>query len=877
MNRHLHQAVYWTCLAGAVTILSACGGGGGGSTGKEPSGAAPAPPGVVPAPPAEPPPASNSPALRFVPEKVTATAEAGTSVTATVNATALRPQDFTSAVYALVVDSNGVILPNARVLAISATEYSAVLQTSPNLAPGTYKGSFSVRLCRDTACSSQFPGSPVDLPYEFTVTPPKASVLAAAAVTTLAANMHLSGPAPRQVAVAVDGGNQEWRATSSVTWARLGNNAATGKASFTVDFVPDGLAEGSYQGEITVRGADGQGVKLPVSLTVMANAFQTTSDGFTFNAVNGAPIAAQNISFSFDSQLAAPWTLASDSAWLGVNPLSGTTPGMATMTADAARGSLASGSYQANLTLSSPVGKDRKIAVQMNLTKPTLAVSAPALTFGGTYGREFTSAPLTLSLNTGRNAWPWTLGGMPAWAHASATSGAVSETGSALSFTPDQTLAPLGSTTVMLTAQAKVNGDTVTNGVALTINRDQRKLLPSLTGVALVSTPGGSRLTRTLTVSDNFDLGATWSAASDKTWLTLTRSGASLTLQADPATLPADTTSYATVTLTPTTSGVTAPETVRVALWKGSAAPAPLTKLAASYTKLAADPIRPLVYVHDGGASLDVYNVYTAQKTGTVALGAALGDMAVSQDGARLYTFDTANRAMVVLDLATLTKAATWPLVTAATPYSRLAAIRPNGVEVVLSNAGAYRASDGKFLSAAATYGVIAASQDGKRIFTQNEGTSPSSTYAAAVDYSAMGDGTLFMAGAGEGPWGIGSNGQDIATNADGSRVYLANGAPYKCGVLDGSLKEVGSLPGGEAYPNNVEVDSQGRVYCGISGWYSPADVWVHAANGALLGSYKFAGYARNLLPRQMAVSGDGMVLVGLTDDPVLAFVAVGP
>lgn len=871
MNRHLESVAYLTCIAGITTLLSACGGGGGGGGDKAPvsPGAAAGSAPVVPS-------ADIGPALRFTPEKIAVTAETGTSGTATVNATALRPQDFTGTVYALVVDSTGVILPNARVLPVSTNEYSVVLQTAPNLAPGIYKGKFLVKLCRDTGCASQFPGSPVDLPYEFTVTALKTSVLTATPATTLSASMHLSGPAPRQVTVDVSGSNQEWHATSSVTWAKLGNDSATGNARFTVDFIPDGLKEGKYLGEITVRGADGQNVVLPVSLTVMASAFQTTSNGFTFNAVNGAPIASQDISFFFDSQLAAPWTLTSDSGWLSVNPLSGTTPGVATMTVNPSHGSLASGSYSANLTLSSPAGKDRNVAVQMNLTKPTLAVSVPSLTFGGKYGRDFAAASLTLWLNTGRNAWPWGLAGLPTWAHASATSGSVGQTGSIVSFTPDQTLAPVGSTTVMLNAQAKVNGDTVTKGVPLTINRDQRKIIPSVTGVALASTPLASRLSQTLTVSDNFDLGATWTAASDKAWLTVTQVGANLTLQANPATLPIDTTSYATVTLTPTTSGVVASETVRVALWKGSAAPSAVTRLPIAYTNLVADPIRPLVYVHAGGTSLDVYNVYTAQKTGTVTLGTALGDMAVSQDGAHLYAADTANRTMVVLDLATMAKSATWPLVSEHPTDVRLLSIRPNGVEVVLTSVGAYRASDGKFL-APTRWGDIAASRDGKRAYTQNEGISPSSAYASAIDYSAMGNGTLFIANAGEGPFGLGSNGQDIATNADGSRVYLANGSPYKCSVLDSSLKEIGSLPGGAAYPNNVEVDSQGRVYCGISGWYSPADVWVHDANGALLGSFKFAGYAQNLLPRQMAVSGDGMVLVGLTSDPVMAFVVVGP
>ena len=60
----------------------------------------------------------------------------------------------------------------------------------------------------------------------------------------------------------------------------------------------------------------------------------------------------------------------------------------------------------------------------------------------------------------------------------------------------------------------------------------------------------------------------------------------------------------------------------------------------------------------------------------------------------------------------------------------------------------------------------------------------------------------------------------------------------------------IGALPGGEAYPNNVEVTSDGRPTCGISGWYAASDFWVHSPAGALL--------------------------VALTDDPVIAFVPIG-
>lgn len=871
----------WLGMAAMAVLLAACGGGGGGdsSSGGGVVGGGGGGGAVTPPPP---PPAPSGPALVFTPSKMTATVEAGVSATVSVEATVQRPADFTGTVYTMVTDSANVILPGARLLASTATQYTATVQTSPSLAAGSYKGTFTVKMCKDSACASQYPGSPMDLPYEFTVTAPKPAALTAAPQTTLSATMHFGDTAAQRASVNVGGNNLQWSAASSVAWAKLSNNSGTGAGAFDVDFLAAGLSAGSYTGEITVSSADGQSVKLPVSLTMLPTAFQTAASGYTFNAVNGAPISSQDISITLSNQASAQWSAASDTAWLAVSPASGTTPGTATLSVDPAKGTLASGTYTANLTLSSPNAANSVAPVQLNLTKPSLTSSVPAITLGGTYGRDFASVPLTLTLNTKTNSWPWKLLGAPPWAQFSATSGSVNESGVTLSVTPSDVPGTVGSATVMLAPQATVNGDTATAGVALTLNRDQRKLVPSLTGVAMVSTPGWSRLSRTLTVSDNFGLGADWSAASDQGWLAAVRTGDTLTLTANPAALPLDTISYATVTLSSSTAGVAAPEKIRIALWRGSAAPAPLTKLAAGYTRAVADPIRPIVYVHNGGSTIDAYNLYTGQKTATVSLGTTLGDMTVSQDGAHLYAYDLNRPGVVVLDLGTMTtsSAAGWSLPKAVSSADRILSIRPNGVELLLTSSGVYRASDGRSTAslgffAPAVAASMAATPDGKRVYTQDTGASPSVANMLAVDYSEMSGGALFAAKSASGSGG--GNGADIAVNVDGSRVYTANGTPSSCAVLDAKLAAAGTLPGGEATPNNVEVDSYGRVYCGATGASGTADVWMHDANGLLLKSFRLAGAGHALLQRQLVVSGDGMLVIGLTDDPAVTIVAVGP
>jgi DNA-binding beta-propeller fold protein YncE len=170
----------------------------------------------------------------------------------------------------------------------------------------------------------------------------------------------------------------------------------------------------------------------------------------------------------------------------------------------------------------------------------------------------------------------------------------------------------------------------------------------------------------------------------------------------------------------------------------------------------------------------------------------------------------------------------------------------------------------------------MAASLDGKRLYSQNSGISPSSASLTALDYSAMGGGSLLVSSGVAGTSG-GSNGRDVAVSPDGARVYLANGHPYRCSIFDANLRSVGDLPGGEPYPNNVEVDVYGRAYCGLQGPYTEYDIWLHDANGAFVKGFKFAGYARGLLARQMAVTGDGMMVIALSEDPLMGIMAVGP
>jgi hypothetical protein len=126
---------------------------------------------------------------------------------------------------------------------------------------------------------------------------------------------------------------------------------------------------------------------------------------------------------------------------------------------------------------------------------------------------------------------------------------------------------------VLVKAASRVNGDLAIAPTLLTINKDQHKLIPSETAVAFSASPSWTRLTRTLTVTDNFNNFTGMSASSSATWLVAGVSGNQLVLTADPTPFGPDTLNIATVTLTPNDADAKAPEPIRVALWKGTLTP----------------------------------------------------------------------------------------------------------------------------------------------------------------------------------------------------------------------------------------------------------------------------------------------------------------
>lgn len=852
----------WSALTLAA-LLTACGGGGGGQQGGTPAPA-------------------TSAALTFSPDQVAISAVAGSSATATVNAAVVRPADFNGAtVYPYLVDGAGVLLPNMQLVQDGGQAYHATLRTAPTLAAGSYQGTITVKLCRDSACAGQFPGSPMLLPYAIDVAPAGSAPFSASGAAPLTVTMHQGGAVPAPAAISVQAVGRNWSAASGAAWLTLGSASGSGNATITATYAAASLAAGQYNTNITLTAGDGLVATVPVALTVLAPAFQLSSDGAAFTAINGASIASQDVRFATDNGQATRWSASSSAGWLRANPSQGYTPATTTLSIDPTVGPLARGNYNATLTLTATGLAARQLPVSLKLLPAALLASSTTVTLGGTYGRDFTPRSVTLSLNTGGNLWPWRVAALPAWASASPLSGTVSASGSTIVFTPSPALAPAGGASTSLVPTVTVNGDLVSTPVTLVINKDQHKLLPAETGVALSATPSWSRLTRTIAMVDNYGQTPNWTASSDKAWLTVSGSGASLTLTADPSALTADTINLATVAVTPTDGTIVAPAPIQVALWKGSTNPAAPASPHPLYRNIAVDPIRPLVYAHNGGTSVDIYQLYTGQLVGSVSgFGGALGDMAVSADGARLYAYDLDNSKLEVRALASKALLGRWALAHKPDRGARLALLRPNGVDLVALNDGSILNASGKLLTSLPIQGgTLSAAADGKRLYVQDEDGTAIHLATYAIDYANLAGGTLFAAQLPAATHlGNGGAGQDIAVSADGGTLYAASSSPTQCGVL--GTNDLGTrsyLASGNNAPDNVEVGSDGRVYCGVAGKSAATDVWVYSAAGVLQRQLKFVPIGRQLAPRQMAISGDGFMLIGLNDDGVLNIVPVGP
>ena len=567
-------------------------------------------------------------------------------------------------------------------------------------------------------------------------------------------------------------------------------------------------------------------------------------------------------------QTATAWTASTNRSWIHLSAASGTTPSPVTLTFDPT--GLAIGTHAGAVTFSGG-GETSVVPVTLSVTAPTLTITPSSVALAGLGGHDLSPKPVRVSLDTGANAYPFTVTSAAGWLELAGTDTTASSTAATFTVRPSAAAMawPPGSHQDTITVVADVDGARISRTIGVSYVLDDLKLRVSDDGVALTSTPSLSLLSRALRVTTNRGIPAGWTATSNQAWLDVTPIGTTgpLVLTADPSGLSTDAIHEAMVTITSSDPGLAVTTaSVQVGLWVGSSSPDPVTTVPAGFLGVAADPVRPYAYLSDGTAEIAVVNVHTGTRAATITVpGARLQGVAVSTDGARLFAVDDRTYTVVPVELATMSPGVAWPISTSG-GGTDIAFARTNGVPVLVTSAGSVHAADtGARLATFASNDwytqFVAASRDGSRVCTLNRGLSPYSLRCWGLDATTSpgAPGPIVVGEVQDAGYSNAGNGKDVALSRDGRRVYVAAGGPevYDASVA-GALARLGGLPAASS-STAIDVGFDDRLYCGTVD--VPDSARLYDASGAPVAAYQLGAVTRGLL----AVSGDGLRLIAGT------------
>jgi len=289
------------------------------------------------------------------------------------------------------VTYTATVLSGASWLSVSPSSGSLPAQltvtvNSTALAAGTYSGTIQVSLnsshSQTIEVSLTVSANPVLLTNSGTLVFDYFSGNGAPPAVTL--NITVSSGS--QQAYALAAGLPPWLQASVVS------NEFNTPSSLDVAVVPESLSNGLYLADIILTPAAQGGVQIvvPVLLTVSgATPLITSVTSLTFSALAGGSPQSQvfQASASVSTSFIAAANTTSGGDWLSVSPASGTA-GMTgtplTVTANAA--SLAVGTYQGTITLTTGSGVVTQVAVTFNVGNGALSVSPSTLAFAYSQG-----------------------------------------------------------------------------------------------------------------------------------------------------------------------------------------------------------------------------------------------------------------------------------------------------------------------------------------------------------------------------------------------------------------------------------------------------------------------------------------------------------
>ncbi|MBU0664415.1 MAG: hypothetical protein KJ990_07730 [Proteobacteria bacterium] len=327
-----------------------------------------------------------------------------------------------------------------------------------------------------------------------------------------------------------------WTAATTTAWLNLASAAGTLQpaetGTLTVGVKNDGLAQGTYQGSISVMTL-GMAEKMAVTLTVKPNPLLVSPASLSLVTTAGAPSYACTALLSVDNAETEnlDWSATADQSWLKLSKATGTTRDQIEIDADAS--DLALGTHTATITFTNKsTGGSVLIPVTLNINEPNpLLISPASLSFTTTTGTS--PSPLALSVNNaGTNPLSWSAATDQSWLKLSKATGTAP---GQVEINTNISALPPGTHTATITFINSSTGGSVLVPVSMSIS-EQNPLLVSPASLSLTATKDTSPSTLATTTSTSWstltlsevNAGTTspplnWGATTDQSWLKLSK------------------------------------------------------------------------------------------------------------------------------------------------------------------------------------------------------------------------------------------------------------------------------------------------------------------------------------------------------------------
>lgn len=491
------------------------------------------------------------------------------------------------------------------------------------------------------------------------------------------------------------------------------------------------------------------------------------------------------------------------------------------------------------------------------------------LMFEGIAGSDAQSE--TISITAENETVDWALSADEPWVSVSASSG---QTDADVVVSVDPSGLDAGTYTAVITLTEPLASQS--KSINVTFEVAPKRIIPSSKGLLLNSFPASADLMANILIDDNAGGGADWTAVSDAPWLTVTASGVTgdtLVAAADPDSVADDSFSEGTITVSSSDAAITEDTTIKIGFYKGSADPVAILEEIPQSFALAADPVRPYVYLSlnedsFGTDKIETYNIYTGAKVG-VSIEPSInpGKMSVSDDGAFLYVTDDVNGGdstiIERIDLETGASLNQWSLVPVSSGginrQDEIHFARVEGIPAIYSAVGAVlHGETGELLGQYPGSGNFTVSQNGRTVCFDTTSISPDSANCTTLNISGLGTDTVSITPnvTTETPFNTLNFGSDIALSPDGETVYIADQFDF----LRAKVEDFVYIPGGfnvDPFVGDVEVAQNGEVFV----FYENSDAGLNAirrftSDGATIAT----GFTTEsiIFNDTLVISGDG-------------------